>query len=134
MSGLYVKGKTNLGKSNIDLINDKLIAVLVDTSLYTLDLDNDEVQADIPEAAIISEKTISGQSWDDAIFDADDVIYNNLTSDQEVGAVIIIKYNEDLNLSYLIYMNDSAPEFPIQPDGTNFTVNWANTTNKIFKL
>lgn len=134
MTGLYIQGKNNIGKGNIDLIGDQIDVLLIDTSLYTIDLDNDEFQSDIPEAAIIAEKTLTNKTWEGAIFDADDVTFLSLSSDQLVGAIVLVQYQPTLSTSALIYANDNAPSFPVTPDGTDFSIVWDNDINKIFKL
>lgn len=133
-TGLYIKGKENLGKKNIDLIGDDIIALLVDTSMYTIDLVNDEFQSDIPEAAMIAERTLTAKSFVNGVFDADDVLFPSLISPQEVGAVIIIQNTDVYSTSKLILAVDNSPSFPILPDGTDFTISWDNGANKIFKL
>lgn len=133
-TGLYIKGKENLGKKNIDLIGDSIVAVLVDTSIYTIDLNNDEFQSDIPVESIIYERTLNAKTFVDGVFDADDVIYPSLVSDMEIGAVILLQDTGVYSTSKLILAVDNAPDFPIQPDGTDFTVSWDDGPNKIFKL
>ena len=133
-TGLYVKGKENLGKKNIDLIGDTIVAILVDTSLYTIDLDNDEFQSDIPPNAVVYERTLTAKTFVDGVFDADDVLYPSLVSDLLIGAVILVQDTGVYSTSKLLFAVDNSSSFPIQPDGTDFTVSWDDGSNKIFKL
>jgi len=132
MSGIYLQGKNNIGIGNIDLINDEFEVLLVDTSIYTPDLDLDEYQSDIPNAAVIAEKTLSSIDFSGAVFDANDVVFASLESTQEVGAIVILKNSGAYNTSPLVFINDSFT--PVLPDGTDFTIVWDNGPNKIFKL
>ena len=106
----------------------------LENELKDQDLDNDISQADIPTAAIISERTLTGQSWVNGIMDADDIVFPSLTSTQDVGAIAIVKHNTILAQSYLIYFDDSAPEYPVTPDGSDLTITWSSGADKIFKL
>lgn len=133
-TGLYVKGKQNLGVQNIDLLGGNIIAILVDTSVYSADLSNDSVQADIPSSAIIAERTLTGKSFTNGIFDADDLSFPSLESDQEVGAIVLAQDSNAASTSLLVAYIDSVPQFPVTPDGTDFTIIWDNGPNKIFVL
>ena len=130
-TGLYVKGKENLGKKNIDLIGDDLYVLLVDTSIYTVNLDTDEYFADIPEAATIKELELFSKNFVDSVFDADDVIFQSLTSDKEVGGLVIYQDTGILSTSRLIFYTDVSS---VTPDGTDLTVAWDNGPSRIFRL
>lgn len=133
-TGLYVNGKESLGRGAIDLVNDDMILLLIDTSLYTVDLDNDVTQADIPQEAVIAERSLTGNSFQSGIFNCEDLIFPSLSSEQAVGAFIIAKNTNTLSTTRLVFYNDNAPEFPITPDGTDFTIAFDNGATKIFKL
>lgn len=138
-TGFYSKGKNNLGLGNINLITDDINVVLLDTDLYNADLDNDEFQSDIPESAIIAEKTLLGKTLTNSVFDANDLTFSNLDSEgKAITAIALIKDTGANNTSLLIAYIDNDPEFirPMAfiPDGEDFTITWDNGTNRIFKI
>ena len=133
MTGLYEEGKEGLGLGKFNFLNNDMVLVLLD-STYIPDLSNDRVQSDIPSSAVIYERSLTGVSFDKGIFDADDITFPSLLSDKDVAAFCIIKNSDSLSTSLLLYYCDNAPEFPITPDGTDFTIIFDNSINKIFKL
>lgn len=133
-SGLYVKGKEQLGLGNINFLGTKITACLVDTSIYNADLSIDAFQSDIPVQAIIAEKTMTGCTFENAVFDADDLVFPSLLSLQAVGAIVIFQDSGAYSTSPLIAYVDSAPQLPVMPDGTDFTIMWDNGPTRIFSL
>ncbi len=120
-------------RGNIDLINDDLAVVLVDLSLYAPDLDTDESQADIPEAARLAEVLVTGKALNDAELLASDVVFNSLSSAlNPVGGAVLLKDTGVYSTSTLIAYFDNAPEFPITPDNTDVVIAWAG--GKVLEL
>lgn len=132
MSAMYDHGVSQIMGGNIDLINDNITAILVDTTLYTADLINDEVQSDIPAAAVLSEKRLTGNTLDLSTFRADNTVFKSVQGNQ-VGAVVIIKDSNSYSTSPLLAYID-APEFPITPDGSDVTITWDTGPDGIFTL
>ncbi len=132
MSGNYEKGIQHGQRAHVDLINDDISIILIDTTLYTVDLDAHEKLGDIPEAAIIAERLLTGKSLDGTAFRANDPVFTAVTG-EDIGAYVIFKDTGDLNTSWLLYYDDSAPEYPLPPDGTDITVNFDTGVNGIFK-
>ena len=133
-TGFYIKGKDNIGKGQISLTTDEIVVALVDTSKYSVDLANDEFQDAIPDDAIIAERTLIATQFDANVFDADDLLFPQLETGHTIGAFVIIKNTGDYNTSLLICYIDNAPELPVTTDDSDFTIQWDNGTNKIFKL
>lgn len=132
-SGLYTAGVAALMGGAIDLENDTISALLIDSSEYTVDLDNDATQDDIATAAQIAEETLAGKTIDGTTFRASDVTFQNVTGDN-VDAVVIFLDTTEADTSTLLAYIDNASEFPITPDGTNITIQWDTGANGIFKL
>ncbi len=132
--GLYDKGRDKFAIADIDWVNDTLRAVLVDTSLYTVDLVNDEYLSDVPLAARIVTVTLSGRSSAAGVVDADDTTFPNVAAGAAVGAVVIFKDIGIDNASPLAHYNDEASGLPITGDGDDVVVRWDNGADKIFKL
>jgi len=126
-SGMFKHGKAELMRGNIDLINDALSAVLVDLSLYAPDLDGDESQADIPEAARLAEVLLTGKSLDGTTLLANDAVFASVSSAlNPAGGVVLLKDSGVYSTSTLIAYFDNAPEFPITPDDTDIIVAWTD--------
>jgi len=117
----------------VDLVNDEIAVFLVNTDLYTVDLDADETLGDIPQAALVAEALLTGKTLDGSTFRADSAVLEAVEGDQ-VGALIIFKDTGDYNTSYLIFYGDNAPELPITPDGSDVTIAWDLGADGIFKL
>lgn len=132
-SALYENGVQSVMAGNIDLINDGIGVLLIDTSLYTPDFIEDESQADIPESAVIAERTLTGKTLDGTTYRGDDLTFPKVTGSQ-VGGVVLLKDTGEYSTSTLIAFVDNAPEFPITPDGTDITIRWDTGENGIFKL
>ena len=130
-SGMYEKGVASLMAGNIDLINDVISCLLIDSDFYAPNLNNDQYQSSIPEASIIAELVLTGKTIDVTKFKADDSIFTSVTG-AKVDAIIIYKTTDAKSTSELIAYIDNAPEFPITPDGTNITLAW--DTDGIFEL
>lgn len=139
-TGLYKSYGDDVQVAGVDIINGPIHVMLVATGVgfYEPDLDNDSTKEDIPLNAIIAEETLDGNSLVDGAFIADDVTFPSLSSDLEVGAIVIYQYSRVLSTSKLIFCNDGSAEnvnpFPIATDGTDFTITWPTGTDKIFRL
>jgi len=133
MAGMYEKGVRAIMGGNVDLINDRISAVLIDTTIYTPNLSTDESQADIPAAAQIAEKTLTGNTLTDSTFRADDTTFPTVQGNQ-VGAVVILRDSGEYETSTLLCFLDNGTGFPITPNGEDITIRWDTGENGIFKL
>lgn len=129
---LYTKGKENLLSGNVDLQNDTIVALLV-TGQYIPDTDADDTRAAIPSSAIVGEATLQSTKINNGVFDADDVVFTEV-SGAPIRYIVIIKDADIFQQAPLICLIDDAPQFPVVPDGTNITIQWDNGSNKIFKI
>lgn len=133
MAALYTFGVKELMSGNIDLINDDIIAVLVDTEVYTVDIENDRTEDDIPEGAILAEVSLTSNTLDSTTFRANNVTFPGVEGSQ-AGAVVIIQNDEYVANCTLIAYLDNAPGLPVTPTGEDITVNWDTGENGIFKM
>jgi hypothetical protein len=131
-TGMFENGVRAMMGADIDLVNDDIAALLV-TSLYTPDLVNDTDQSDVPEAAIIATKNLTGKTLDGTVFRADNTVFTSVVGN-DIAAIVLIKNTDSLGTSLLIHYIDNAPELPITPDGTDITIQWDLGVNGIFKL
>lgn len=133
-SGLYRAGVSAIMSGNIDLLNDSISAMLVDTTVYTVDLTSDSTQDDIPSAAQIAEVTLTGKTLDGTTFRASDATFTGVDSGETIGAVIIFLDTDYDSTSLLLAYIDNADEFPLTTDGTAITVAFDTGDNGVFKL
>ena len=133
-SGLYELGLKEIMSGNIDLENDNISALLIDTSLYTVDLVNHSNQDDIPDSAQIAEAALSGKTLNVTVFRASDTTFLAVPAGQDISAVILFLDTDYADTSTLIAYLDNATEFPITPDGTDVVIVWDTGANGIFKL
>jgi hypothetical protein len=133
-SAMYEHGRERFGNGDVDWVNDTIQATLVNTSLYTVDLANDEYIVDVPSAAVIDTVTVTGKSNALGVFDADATTFPNVVDGAVVGALILWKNTDFDNSSPLLAYIDNAPELPATADGTDVIVSWDNGANKVLKL
>ena len=129
---LYNKAKENLLIGNIDMLNNDIVAMLVSAE-YIPDTSLDSTRADIPSTAIIAQATLTSNRVDDGVFDADDVTFATVTG-ETITQIVIAQDDRIDSKALLIALIDDADSLPVVPDGENITLQWDNTTNKIFKL
>jgi len=133
-SALYDKARKAFADGDIDLLNDDIRCILVDTADYTVDLANHDFLDDVPAGARVSTSgAMSGKSTDAGVFDADDVTLSSVSGD-EAEAIIIYKHTGVEGTSILIAYIDSGTGLPITPNGGNIIIQWDSGANKIFKL
>lgn len=133
-SGLYELGVKSIMSGDIDLINDNIYAMLIDSNEYTPNFNTDENQDDIPDDAQIAESALTGKTLDVSVFRANDSVFLSVATGQNVDAVVIFLNTDYEDTSKLIAYIDNAPEFPITTDGTNVTIVWDTGANGVFKL
>ena len=129
---LYNKGKENLLIGNIDMLNNDIVVMLVSAE-YLSDTAVHSTRADIPSSAIVAQATLTSTRVTDGVFDADDVVFATV-SGGTITQIVIAQDDRIDSRALLIALIDDADLLPVVPDGENITVQWDNSTNKIFKL
>jgi len=130
-SSQYTKGLHKIINRNIDLVNDTLKLVLVDTASYTADLDNHEFLSDIPvgmrvaTSPQLTSPTITIDTVpavDQIMFDAADGTFTAVTG-ATTEAVVLFKDTGSAATSPLIAFYDGA-SVALTPNGNdvNFTI------------
>lgn len=128
---LYSKGKEHLLRGDIDLLSGRVLALLVD-STYTVDLANHESRVSIPETAIVAEEVLENTSVNNGVFDADDVIFMDV-SGLPVYTIVLLYDAEVFSQSWLIAAYTSTTPI-VTPDESAITLQWDVGTNKIFAI
>jgi hypothetical protein len=126
MSVLYPKAKEALLKADIDLENDTIRAVLIDTGTYTYnaahDFYNDLSGVVGTESAAFTTKTFTN-----GVFDADNITFTAV-SGATVEAVVIFKDTGNVTTDALIAYVDSATSgLPVTPNSGDVVVSWSGS-------
>lgn len=132
-NGMYVKGIEALMKAEIDLIDDTIKVVLVDTADYTVDLATHDFFNDVAAGARVATATLGTKSVTGGAFDAADVTFSAVTGDPS-EALVIYKDTGTESTSALIMYIDTATGLGVTPNGGDITVTWDSGANKIFKI
>ena len=134
-NGLYDAARAAFLNADIDWTNDDIRAILIDTGTYTVNLSTHDFLDDIPGGArVATSSALSGKTSAAGVADANDVTFSAV-SGATVEAVVLYKHTGTESTSNLIaYMDTGMTGLPVTPNGGDITVQWANTTNRIFKL
>jgi hypothetical protein len=138
---LYGKGRQKFlgtgGVNSIDWLNDEIRPMLVNTSLYTVDINVDEFLSDIPVGAQVtpvSDCPILGNKTSTlGVANASGATYTAV-SGATCGALVLFKNTGVQGTSPLIAYIDTATGLPVAPNGGPIAIQWDTGTNKIFKL
>lgn len=122
---LYYKARTSFAKGEIDLLNDDIRVILVDTADYTVDLVNHDFLDDVTGAGrvatsgALASKTVT----DPGIFDAANVTFSAVSGDVS-EALVGYKHTGTEGTSNLIWYDDTASGLPITPNGQDILLTW----------
>ena len=129
-SVIYPKAKEAFLKADIDLENDTIRAVLIDTGTYTYNAAHnayDDLSGVVgSESAAFTSKTLT-----DGTFDAADITFTAVTGNT-VEAIVIFKDTGTASTDLLIAYIDSGTGLPVTPNGGDITVSW--NASGIFSL
>ena len=133
-SALYAKAKKAFLDGDIDLLNDDIKVVLVDSADYTLDLAAHDFLDDVPAGArVATSGNLASKSTDGGVFDAADITITGVTGDQ-FEYIIIYKDTGTASTSQLIACIDTATGLPCTPNSGDITITWDSGASKIFAL
>lgn len=121
---------------NIDFVSEDIRVVLIDTSQYTVDLDNHQYLVNIPSDARVatSSEGLTGRSVVDGAFDADDHTIPDVLG-ASVEAYALYLWTEDISTSPLIaYFDTATTGLPLIPNGGDVIVQWSNEDDKILRI
>lgn len=127
---IYKKAKERFLKGDIDLINETVKVALV-SAAYTPSQTH-EALSDIPSGARVAiSGALTNKSVTDGVFDADDVVIQNVSGSQIKALVIFIDSGTE-STSYLVAYLDTGYNLPMTPDGGNINIIWSDEDGKIF--
>lgn len=109
--------------------------VLLDTTLYTVDIANHDFLDDIPVGARVSTSpNLTGVTvLTDGVMDADDVTFSSVTG-ATIQALVAYHDTGTAATSELFFYFDTISGFPIVPAGTNVVLTWSNSSSAIWQL
>jgi hypothetical protein len=140
-NALYAKGRQGFLGGLIDWDT-----AVIQTSLtrgYSPSISTHVFVSDVIAAGGILEvtATLTGKTIIDGIADADNVLFPAIPSGPACNRLIIYQASAPsggvilaTSQQRLICLIDTAPGLPYTPNGSTLTVQWSNTTNRIFKL
>lgn len=118
-------------------IRTALVSISNQPTAYVFNASLDTVYASVPTGARVgfSIASLGTKTATSGIADAADAVFSAV-SGPTVGAVLVLASTATANASDwpLIAYIDTATGLPVGPNGGDITVQWDNTTNKIFKL
>lgn len=132
---MYLKCKEAFGSGLIDWPNDDIRLIFVDLDTYTPDFVNDEFVSDLPSGSklFITTDSILHKTCFQGVFDADDVIINELTISDADAIVVYLHTGVDSTSRLLLYIDD-ADNLPLTSNGDSVIIHWPNGKDKIFSI
>lgn len=123
-TGMYTASFGSFMGGDLDFVNDKVSALLIDVAQYAVDLENDATIDDIPEAAVISETLLTGKFIDGLSLYADDAVFQNVVAeDMPTVAVVVFFDAETTSGSKLFTYYDSDVSFSFE--GDDVIISWS---------
>jgi len=132
-TAVYDKYAEKAGKADVDLVNHRIVAALLDLSKgYAVDIAADEYLADLPAGTVLASLVLTGKTVGaKGAFSADASTFPSVAAGESVGAILIYRDTGFVNDSALIYYSDDSVGLPITGDGDDVVIQWPSP---IFKL
>jgi hypothetical protein len=127
----YTKGLLKIIDGSVDLLNDNIKLVLVDTAGYTADLDNDEFLSAIPAvdrvgtSPNLASKTLTIDTTpnpDQVMFDAADGTFTAVTGDATEAVVLYKDTGTDTTSPLIAYYDGASVQLTPNGNDVNFTI------------
>jgi len=126
----YAHGIDDIIHGNINWVSDSIKAVLVDTSLYTLDRVAHQYLSSIPVGArIATSSVLTGKTLVGNVADANDIALSSVTG--TIGAIVLFTDTGNASTSKLIFYLDYG--LPLSRTNESFVITWDNGASKIFQ-
>lgn len=123
MSQLYPLAKEAFLSGDIDLLNDDIRVVLVDTADYTYSAAHQYLSSILAGARVATSGALGTKSVTVGVFDAADVVLSGVTGDQ-AEALVVYQHTGTEGTSRLIAYIDAGSGLPFTPNGGDLTVSW----------
>lgn len=133
-NALYMKARQGFLSGDISWSNHSIKAVLVDTGLYTPNIDTNQYLADIPSAARVAiSGALTGKTAENGYAGAASLTIPAV-SGATCEAIVLFRDTGSLATSQLIAFIDTNPGLPLVPNGGDVNLHWNTTGNKIFRI
>lgn len=132
-NALYNKGKEGFLDGSINWISDTIKVVLIDNSLYTVNLATHDYFNDVSAAVVGTPQTLVSKTVTNGVADGADITFSNVNG-ATIEALIIYKDTGVASTSRLIAYIDTASGLPITPNSGDIIISWNNGSSKIFSL
>lgn len=123
----YVRGLGQVVDNTFKWTADTIKCVMVDTALYTVDLQNHDFLDDIPAGARVATATLAGKTSAQAggfwALDASDTTFTAV-SGASVEALVLYKDSGLEGTSPLLLYIDTGTGLPVTPNGADIIVQW----------
>jgi hypothetical protein len=132
-NALFDSGRNGFLTGLIDWDTDVIKAVLVNHAVHVPSLSADVFLSDLGASIVATSSALTTPVGAAGVADCDDVTFLAVTG-AICSSVVLFKDTGVAATSRLIAYMDTATNLPVTPNGGSITVQWDNTTNKVFKL
>jgi hypothetical protein len=132
---VYSKTKEAILNGQINFSSDSFKVLILNTN-YTANQNSDQFLSDIPSSSIVySSNNLQNITNTLGVIDGSD-IYFNIAANITFSSIVMYKVETLSSNSRLIFYIDSSPglPYPGSIDGSDVTIAWSNTLNKILSL
>lgn len=136
---LYPKGRQKFLEGLIHWsATDTFKVYLIDEATYVVNFTTDEFASTIDTSGgdIATSAALTGLTSTDGVANANDAVFTAVAGPTTAEALVIWKDTAVLSSSpLLVYMDEAqVTGLPITPNGSDLTVQWGETNDKIFVL
>ena len=122
-SAIYPKAKEAFLKGDIDLENDTIRAVLIDTGTYTYSAAH-SVYSDLSGVVGSESGGFDDVTVTNGVFDAGDITFTAVTGNTVEAIVIFQDTGNPATDRLIAYIDTASSGLPATPNGGNITVTW----------
>lgn len=129
-SAAYPAGLDGILTGEVDLVDDDIRVLLIDTADYTYSSAHDFLD-DVASGSIVATAALASKTVSAGVYDAADTTFTSVSGDPS-EALIIYRHDggSDGARRLLFYIDGIS----VTPNGTNINVTWDSGTNKIVKF
>jgi hypothetical protein len=132
-NALYAKGKEKILSGSISFPSDTIRVALV-SNAYNQNIATDEFLTSLGANILGTPQTLASKTVTDGAFDAADVTFQAITLGSVAKCVVVYKDTGTAGTSPLLAFIDVITGFPMATNGGDITVQWDNSTFRIFSL
>lgn len=123
-NAVYPYFRAQLARKVVDMVNDTLVAYLVDLADYTYSASH-QTLADLPAGARVANVTLTGKTVSDAaLFDAADVTFPTVSGDVSEAIIIVRSTGVESTSELAMYFDTGVGNLPVTPNGGNIPIQW----------